>query len=199
MKAVKQVFRYLLGTRDVMLTYRGEQHDLLGYTDADGASQEHSQAISSHVFIIDRGAVSWSLWKQELVMLSTAEAEYIVAMHATKEGIWLHCLTGEILTSKLESMTIYCNNQAALKLVQDDNYHMCTKHIDIHYHFIWDVVEWGLIDLQYCPTDDMTADILTKVLPHWKVMQHTLRLGLCCPCGGVMELEWAGAPAVEAE
>jgi len=47
--------------------------------------------------------------------------------------------------------------------------------------------------------DDMTADILMKALPHWKVTQHALGLGLSRPCGGVMELEWAGAPAVEAE
>jgi len=86
-----------------------------------------------------------------------------------------------------------------LKLVQDDNYHACTKHIDICYHFIWDVVEWGLIDLQYCLTDDMTADILMKALPRWKVTQHMLGLGLGHPCRGVMELEQAGAPAVEVE
>jgi len=90
-------------------------------------------------------------------MLSTAEVEYVAATHAAKEGIWLHRLTGEILTSKLESMMLYCDNQAALKLVQDDNYHVHTKHIDIHYHFIRDVVERGLIDLQYCPMDDMTC------------------------------------------
>jgi len=96
-------------------------------------------------------------------------------------------------------MTLYCDNQAALKLVQDDNYHTRTKHINIRYHFIQDVVEWGLIDLQYCPTDNMTTDILTKALLCWKVMQHLLGLGLGCPCGGVMELERAGAPTVEAE
>jgi len=198
-EAVKRVFRYLSGTCDVALTYGGERHDLLGFTDADGASQEHRRAISGHAFIMDGGVVSWSLRKQELVTLSTAEAEYVAATHATKEGIWLRRLTGEILTSKPESMTLYCDNQAALKLMQDDNYHMHTKHIDICYHFIRNVVEWGLIDLQYCLTDDMTTDILTKVLPCWKVMQHVLGLGLCRPCRGVMKLEWAGAPAVKVE
>jgi len=193
------VFRYLSGTHDIVLTYGGERHDLLGFTDADGASQEHCRAISGHAFIMDGGTVSWSSRKQELVTLSTAEAEYVVVMHTAKEGIWLCRLTGEILTSKPESMTLYCDNQAALKLTQDNNYHTCTKHIDIRYHFIWNVVEWGLIDLQYCPTDDMTTDILTKALPRWKVTQHALRLGLRRPCGGVMELEQAGAPAVEAE
>src|SRR6267142_606094 len=74
-ETVKRVFRYLSGTRDVALTYGGERHDLLGFTDADGASQEHCRAISGHAFIMDGGTVSWSSRKQELVTLSTAEAE----------------------------------------------------------------------------------------------------------------------------
>jgi hypothetical protein len=73
------------------------------------------------------------------------------------------------------------------------------KHINICYHFIQDVVKKGYIKLQYCPTDDMMVDILTKVLPCWKVNQHVLGLGLRCPCRGVLELEGSGAHADEVE
>ena len=73
---------------------------------------------------------------QELVTLSTAEVEYVVVMHATKECIWLRHLTGEILPIQSESITLYCDNQATLKLMQGDNYHARMKHIDICYHFI---------------------------------------------------------------
>src|SRR6266850_1234621 len=148
---------------------------------------------------MDGSAISWSSWKQELVTLSTAEAEYVVATHATKECIWLHHLTGDILPPLPESTTLHCDNQAALKLAQDDNYHAQTKHINIRYHFIRDVVKQGYIKLQYCPTDDMMADILTKALPRWKVSQHMLGLGLRRPCRGVLELGGSGAPADEAE
>jgi hypothetical protein len=85
---------------------------------------------------MDGGAISWSSRKQELVTLSTAEAEYVAAMHAMKECIWLHCPTGEILPTQSKSITLYCDNQATLKLAQGDNYHARTKHIDICYHFI---------------------------------------------------------------
>ena len=88
-EATKQVFRYLAGTRGHALTYGGEKQGLTGYTDADGASQDHRQAISGYAFFIDGGAVSWSSCKQELVTLSTAEAEYVAATHAVKEGIRL--------------------------------------------------------------------------------------------------------------
>ena len=130
-EAVKCIFWYLSGMQDYALTYGGEKHDLTGYTDADGASQDHRRAISGYAFLIDGGAISWSSCKQELVTLSTAEAEYMATMHAAKECIWLRRLIGELFPAILSTMTLHCDNQAALKLATDDNYHARTKHIDI--------------------------------------------------------------------
>ena len=178
-EAVKRVFRYLAGTKELALTYGGEHFDLLGYTDADGASQEHRHAISGHAFLVDGGAVSWSSRKQELVTLSTAEAEYVAATHAAKEAIWLRRLVGDLFPFLLTRTILYCDNQAALKLAMDDNYHARTKHISIRYHFIREVAASGVLKLVYCPTDDMTADILTKALPSYKVRYHVQGLGLC--------------------
>jgi hypothetical protein len=151
--------------------------------------QEHRHAISGYAFIINGGAVSWSLRKQELVTLSTAEAEYVVATHAAKECIWLRRLTGELFPSLQTQTTLFCDNQAALKLATDDNYHARTKHINIRFHFIRQVIASGAIKMVYCPTDDMTADVLTKALPRWKVMCHGLGLGLRQPSGGVVKSE----------
>ena len=164
-EAMKCVFWYLSGTWHYTLTYGGERHDLVGYMDADGALQDLCQAISGHEFLIDGSAISWSSHRQELVTLSTAEAEYVAAMHVAKECIWLHHLIRELSPSPLSTTTLYCNNQAALKLETDDNYHARTKHIDIHFHFICQVVASRAIDIHYCPMDNMTANILTKVLP----------------------------------
>jgi len=186
-QVVKQVFRYLVGTCRHALTYGAEQHDLLGYTDADGASQEHCCAILGYAFLIDGGAVSWMSHKQELVMLSTAEAEYIAAMHAAKECIWLCRLIGELFPLLLTRTTPHCDNQAALTLAVDNNYHVCTKHIDIQYHFIRQCIMQKVIDLVYCPTNNMTADILTKALLQWKVICHGLGLGLHQPSRRVLE------------
>jgi hypothetical protein len=69
--------------------YRGEKRGLEEYVDADGASQEHRRTISGFVFLVDGGAVSWSSKKQELVTLSTTEAEYVAATHAAKEAVWI--------------------------------------------------------------------------------------------------------------
>jgi hypothetical protein len=177
---VKHIFHYLAGTKDLQLTYGGEWHNLIGYTDADGALQTHRHAISGHAFLIDSGAVSWSSRKQELMMLSTAKAEYIMAMHTAKEAIWLRHLIRELFPNSLTPTTLFCNNQAMLKLAIDNNYHVQTKHINIRYHFIRQVIKSNDITIIYCPTNDMTADILTKALPSWKVTHHTMGLGLQC-------------------
>ena len=58
---------------------------LVGYTDADGVTQEHRHAITGFTFLLNGGVILWELKKQELITLSTAESEYVMAMHATKK------------------------------------------------------------------------------------------------------------------
>ena len=161
-EAVKRIFRYLLGTKKLELTYGGEERGLVGYVDADGASQEHRRAISGYVFMVDGGAVSWSSKKQELVTLSTTEAEYVAATHTAKEAVWLRRLITELFGSIETPTTLFSDSKSAIALAKDGHYHACTKHIDIRYHFIRYIVEAGTIKLVYCPTDDMTADTLSE-------------------------------------
>ena len=177
-EAVKKIFRYLLGTKNLELTYGGEERGLLGYVDADGASQDHRRAISGYVFMVDGGAVSWSSKKQELVTLSTTEAEYVAATHAAKEAIWLRRLLTELFESINTPTTLFSDSKSAIALAHDGHYHARTKRIDIRYHFIRYIIEAGTIKLVYCPTNDMTADTLTKVLPSVKAKHFASALGL---------------------
>jgi hypothetical protein len=177
-EGVKRIFRYLAGTKDWALVFGTKAKGLEGFTDADGASQEHRHAISGYAFLIDGGAVSWSSKKQELVTLSTAEAEYVAATHAAKEAIWLRHFIGEVFRPLTNPIPLYSDSQAAIALTRDGSYHARTKHIDIRYHFIRFVVQNGTINLIYCPTDDMTADTLTKALPSIKAKHFAVALGL---------------------
>ena len=81
-EAMKRIYRYLIGMKKLALTF--------------GMSHEHWHAITGYVYILDGGAVSWVSKKQELVTLSTTEAEYVAATHAAKEGIWLHHLVRDV-------------------------------------------------------------------------------------------------------
>jgi hypothetical protein len=64
--------------------------------------------------------------------------------------------------------TLFCDNHDAITLSKDLMHHACTKHIDIHFHFIYQTISTGCIKLHYCPTNDMTADIFMKPLAHVK-------------------------------
>jgi hypothetical protein len=162
------------------LVYGGsEVRGLEGFTDADGAMQEHRWAISGYVILIDGGAVSWCSKKQELVTLSTTEAEYVAATHAAKELIWFRRLIGEIFRPLEHPITLHSDNQSAIALAHSQgHFHARTKHIDIQWHFIRYFIENGSIELIYCPTEDMTTDILTKPLPGTKIKYFTRALGL---------------------
>ena len=76
--------------RDWVIIYGMKVKGLEGFTDVDGAMQEHRHVIMGYTFLINGGAVSWSLKKQEIAMLTTTKPEYVDTTHATKETIWIH-------------------------------------------------------------------------------------------------------------
>ncbi len=182
LNAVKRVFRYLAGTKSLWLTYGGvsdsDDGGLKGYADADGSMAEDRRAISGYAFIIDGGAVSWSSKRQEIVSLSTTESEYVAAAHGAKEALWLRQFIGQIFSPFTNPTTLFCDNQSAIALTKDYQYHARTKHIDIRFHFLRWITEKGDIRLLYCPTADMVADSLTKALPSTKVKHFAVELGL---------------------
>jgi hypothetical protein len=160
------------------LVFGEKKEDLQGWVDVDGASQEHRRATSGYVFIVDGGAVSWTSKKQELITLSTMEAEYVAATHVVKEAMWLWALFGKIFGNIGQTMTIFGDNKSAIALVHGSNYHARTKHIDICYHFIRYIIKAGSIKLIYCPTDEQTMDTLTKALPSTKAKHFAMAMGL---------------------
>ena len=84
--------------------------------------------------------------------------------HTTKEALWIRRFLGEILCPLTKPMLLYCDNQSAIAMVKNDQYHAHTKHIDIRYHFIHETVAHNTVKIQYCPTDQMIANIFTKAL-----------------------------------
>ena len=178
--AAKQVVRYLKTTKELRLTYRGgDKYGFEGYSDADGATQDHRRAVSGFAVLIDGGAISWSSKKQELITLSTMEAKYIGATHAAKELIRFRCLIKEIFRPLSHPIVLHLDNQSAIALANSEGqFHACTKHINIHYHFIKFAIQNGTIILIYCPTENMSAYILTKPIPLIKHKYLTHDLGL---------------------
>ena len=95
-----------------------------------------------------------------------------------KQALWLRSLLSKLYGPISEATTLFSDNQAAIALTKDHQYHARTKHIDVHYHFICWVIERGSLRLVYCPTEDMVANALTKALPSAKVKHFAAGLGL---------------------
>jgi hypothetical protein len=164
-KAAKHALRYVNGTIDQGITFNGNLGlKLECWSDANWGGEEGRESVSGFVFTLAGGAVTYSSKKQGSVALSSTESEYMAILHALKEQIWLHRFLREIGYDINKQNVIYCDNQSAIALAHNPEHHARTKHIDIQYHFVRNCVEDGRTRLEYCPTEDMVADGLTKAL-----------------------------------
>ena len=64
----------------------------------------------------------------------------------------------------MRATVILCDNQSCIKMTENPVFHDKSKHIEICYHFICDMVQRGALKLQYISTDEQVADVLTKPL-----------------------------------
>jgi hypothetical protein len=178
--AVKRVFRYLNGTRDLGIIYsKGGEVEPLAYSDADwGANMIDRKSISGYVFQMANGPISWQSKKQPTVALSSMEAEYMAESLAARQVIWLRTLTTELGIPYPGPTTLQVDNQGAINYSNNAINHGRTKHIDIQHHFVREKLVSNEIQLQYCATDDNLADILTKALPKPKHDDLVKRLGM---------------------
>jgi hypothetical protein len=160
----KFVLSYLAGTTDVRLEYGSKPLRLEGFCDANRAGDVDSRrSTTGYVFIVAGGAVSWASKLQPTVAFSTVEAEYMAAAHATKEALWLKKLCND-LNLKCEGVLIQCDNQGTIQLVKHPIASQRSKHIDISHHFVRQRVLRKEVRFEYCSTDWMPADFLTKAL-----------------------------------
>ena len=106
------------------------------------------------------------------------EAEYIAQTHAAKESIWLCNFISKMEGKKAEPFTLNCDNQGAIALAKDNKFHSRTKHINLCYHFIREVVDNGKITMNYIPMSKNIVDIFTKSLARPKFEEFVRKLGL---------------------
>lgn len=173
--AAKRVLRYLKKTINYGLIFKNTDEPLFGYTDADwGNCPDDRKSYTGYCFIFGGSSITWESHKQCTVALSSTEAEYMALSDATKEGIYLRKLFNEICDDKINKVRLLTDNKGSIKLAENPVYHKRTKHIDIRHHFIRDTLKNGIIDVDFVPTEDMGADILTKALTsakHYKCLK----------------------------
>ncbi|GJR80126.1 zinc finger MYM-type protein 1-like protein [Tanacetum coccineum] len=177
-EAVKWILKYLRGTVNVGLVYgthHGNHVDVTGFVDSDYAKDpDKGRSITGYAFLVQGCVVSWKATLQHVVALSTTEAEYMALTEAVKEAIWLRGLLEE-LGVELNTVAVNCDNQGAIHLSRNHVFHERTKHIDVRYHFIREVLKAKTVKVLKVGTEHNAADALTKVVTGRK-LQHCLEL-----------------------
>ncbi|GJP86850.1 hypothetical protein CLOP_g16824 [Closterium sp. NIES-67] len=169
LQAAKRVLRYLKGGVNSGIFFQTQpqsQVQLVGFSDADYAGDSASRrSHSGYVFCLNGAAISWQSKRQPVVALSTTESEYISLCQCIQEGVWLRRLFGEFGHDHAGGVPVFVDNQSAIALAQNACLHGRTKHMQVRWHFIREMVAAGEVILQWCPTNRQAADILTKSLP----------------------------------
>ena len=182
-EALKRVIRYVSHTKDMGLVYGANESTMTPtvYVDADWAGdQQTRKSMSGYVAMMSGAAVAWCARQQEVVAMSSAESEYISMCSGAKETVWLRRLVrGFGMVPNMDKPTMmFVDNQAAIALAHNAAVNRRNKHIDVRFHYTRQLLEDGSLDLEYCRTEDMVADVLTKALGRIKLQKFVGMLGL---------------------
>lgn len=180
MKYNKACVEVLCGTIECGLKYASyDGVKLVGFTYLDWArSAVDRKSTSECCFCLGSTMVSWINKKQTSRALSTSEAEYITTNVASKEAMWLQKLLANLYGHELDVTMIFCDNESYMKLLENFMFHDTSKHIDLRYHYIRNIVQKGVVKLQYISTNEQTADILTKSLSRVEIAYFYERVGV---------------------
>ena len=179
LQCVKKVVRYLAGNPYLGIQFIRSNHPLrlIGYCDANyAACPETRRSTTGYCFKLEGvGMVSWASRRQRTVALSTTESEYMALAEACQEAKYLFSIAKEISTKMglvlAEKVRLFGDNQSAIAIASNPIQHARTKHIDVRYHFVREVIKEGMVEVQYISTQNMKADMLTKALPLNKFMK----------------------------
>ena len=116
--------------------------------------------------------------KQNIVALSTCEAEYVAAAMAACQAVWLRWLLGELIGEQAYPPALMVDNQATIALAKNPVLHDRSKHIDIKFHFLRDCIDGGQIVIEFVETGRQLANILTKSLGLLRFIELRKMIGM---------------------
>ncbi|GKB54292.1 zinc finger, CCHC-type containing protein [Tanacetum coccineum] len=176
LKAIKQVIRYIKGTKEHGIIYKKEGGcKITGYSDSSyGINTDQGKGTTGIVFYFGESPITWCTQKQPTVALSSCESEFMAATGAACQALWLKRLLSELTGWEEKRITLKVDNISAIALVRNPVFHGRSKHIDIRYHFIRECVENGHINVEHVSGELQRADILTKALPRLKIWKRNM-------------------------
>jgi len=201
MGALDRVLRYLKSTRDLGLFYiAGQKYALtvavsdpedvpyhiqkgvtdrtFMYSDSGHGEEEGMKSRSGVVMLVNNAPAVWYSRVQNTVATSSTEAETDALAGACKEALFLKDFCREIGVTQDAPTKIYEDNKSCIALVTNPNSNKRSKHFAVKCAFVNDLIEKDLVNIHYCPTDLMLADILTKALAPDQHLRLTRLMGM---------------------
>src|SRR5712671_2127068 len=159
------ICHYLLETPNYALVYNGPRNDrLLAYADSDWASDPITRKSTSGYVVKLAGAVfSWNTHVQKTVALSSTEAEYMSLSDTSHQLVCVRNLFSK-LGIELAPVLLYGDNQGTIFIASNPVQEKRSKHIDLCYHYIRDVVQSDKVELFFVKGTQNPADMFTKNL-----------------------------------
>ena len=179
--AIHRVLKYLRGTSDYCLCYNRFPNVLEGFSDANWISDlDEMSCTSRYVFTLGGGAVSWKLSKQTCITLSIMEAEFIALEKASFEAEWLKNILVDILLWRRQapSMFMRCDSQPAIAKSKSKMFNRKNRHIHLRHNTVWQLLETGVISLDFVRSKLNLVDLLTKPLNRKLVEQTSRGVGI---------------------
>ncbi|GKB00916.1 retrovirus-related pol polyprotein from transposon TNT 1-94 [Tanacetum coccineum] len=150
------------------------------FINADQAGcKDDCKSTSGGLQFLGGKLMSWSLKKQDCIVMSTAVAEYVSLSACCAQVIWMRT---QLLDYgyKYNRIPMYCDSKSGIAISCNPVQHSKTKHIDIRYHFIKEHVEKGTVELYFVGTEYQLADLFTKALPKERFEYLVHRIGMRC-------------------
>ena len=175
----KYIVRYLAGTSKYAIVYNGASNKgLIAYTDSDYAADPiKRRSTMGYLFKLTNGITSWQSRAQKTIALSATEAEYMALSDCSRQAVWVQNIFSE-LGLQVKPTPICADNEGGIFIASNPVQERRTKHIDVRYHYVRDLVESRRIEIFWVPTDENPADMFTKNLGHVKFMKFRKMLGL---------------------
>jgi hypothetical protein len=167
MDLVIRIVRYLKGSPGRGILFKSHGHlDIMGYSDADWAGCNTDRRSTSGYFTFVGGnLVTWRSKKQNVMALSSAEAEFRSMSKGICELLWLRKLMKELGYPTCKEISLFCDNKAAIAIAQNPVQHDRIKHIEVDRYFIKENLETKTINFPFVKSSQQLADILTKSVP----------------------------------
>jgi hypothetical protein len=177
MVAAKSVLRYVRGSLSHGLLFQLGPMHLTVFIDVDWVGNPvDKRSTTGFLVFLGNNLITWASKKQPTISRSSTEAEYRSLAVGAAEVAWIRMLLHDLHVFLSECPLIWCDNTSAITLASNPVFHARTKHVEVDYHFVRERVVRGDLKVQFIPTVDQLADLLTKALPTPRFVQLANKL-----------------------